>query len=89
MKNLPIVRHFEGNKNHFTITDNEKIIFQSYETIIAIYYLDNDNVILDTNAESYSRTTTTYLNKFLRNIAGKKITSRESYKAFGRANLNE
>jgi hypothetical protein len=88
MKNLPIVRNFE-NKNHFTITDNEKIIFQSYETIIAIYYLENENVILDTNAEKYSPTTTKYLNSFLRKIAGKEITSRKSYKAFNRDNLNE
>lgn len=49
--------------NQFKIYHNNKVFFQSYDTIIA--KIDGDKTILDTYALGYSRTTSKYLYKFL------------------------
>lgn len=49
--------------NQFIIEDNSKTYFQSYETIIALK--EGGRIIIDDNAENYSRTTSKYLYKFL------------------------
>ena len=50
--------------NQFIITDDEgREIFQSYETIIAI--VDDGEIILDSDALDYSKTTSKYLYLFL------------------------
>lgn len=50
-------------KNQFLITDGDKRIFQSYNTVIAIN--DNGEITLDANSWDYSQTTGKYRNKFL------------------------
>ena len=50
--------------NQFIITDDKgRKFFQSYETIIAI--VDDGEIILDSDALDYSRTTSKYLYLFL------------------------
>ena len=50
--------------NQFIITDDDgREIFQSYETIIAI--VDDGEIILDSDALDYSKTTSKYLYLFL------------------------
>ena len=54
--------------NQFQIVNNDTIYFQSYETIIAKINkrtMYSDEIILDTNALNYSRTTSKHLYKFL------------------------
>lgn len=53
--------------NQFIIRDGKKTYFQSYATVIAVYEGDSvqDKVTIDTNALSYSRTTSKYLYQFL------------------------
>jgi hypothetical protein len=50
--------------NQFTIETDNAIYFQSYESIIA--KIENQIIYLDSKFWNYSRTTTTYLNQFLR-----------------------
>lgn len=49
--------------NQFIITDGNKEVFQSYNTVIA----ENrgGQIVLDVSAYDYSRTTSRYLNQFL------------------------
>lgn len=61
------VSQFEGKngavKNQFIIRDGEKIIFQSYDSVIAIK--SKGKVTLDENRWDYSVTTGKYRNQFL------------------------
>jgi hypothetical protein len=71
-----------GNKvaNQFIITTKRKIIFQSYNSIIAMRSLNTNKVTLDKNYWDYSVTTGKYRNDFLgEGIAEtrKKIKSKE------------
>lgn len=50
------------NKNQFLIEDDEKLIFQSYDSTVAI--LENGQLILGKNWD-YSNTTLRHLYKFL------------------------
>ena len=50
--------------NQFIITDKDRTIFQSYDSIIAIKWNDGD-VFLDKTYWDYSRTTGKYRNQFL------------------------
>jgi hypothetical protein len=54
-----------GNKapNQFIIRSKNKIVFQSYESIIAIK--ENDTVLLDQKYWNFSDTTSKYRNLFL------------------------
>ena len=78
--------------NQFIIEDSGKIYFQSYETIIAKID-ERRRVILDHNAEHYSKTTSKYLYTFLADYAPN-VSSREQAKqdikngCFWRMNLN-
>lgn len=56
----------KGNSvpNQFIITDDDKTIFQSYSSVIAIQYA-NGKIVLDVNKWDYSKTTGTYRNQFL------------------------
>ena len=49
--------------NQFIISDGGRDIFQSYKTIIAIVSVND--IVLDTGALDYSRTTCKYLYQFL------------------------
>ncbi len=49
--------------NQFIIEHEGKVYFQSYQTIIAVK--EAGKIIIDTNAENYSRTTSKYLYQFL------------------------
>ena len=51
--------------NQFKIVTKDKEIFQSYETIICEYNFIKREIILDTNALNYSKTTSKYLYLFL------------------------
>ena len=50
--------------NQFIITDKNRTIFQSYDSIIAIKWNDGD-IFLDKTYWDYSRTTGKYRNQFL------------------------
>ena len=60
------VRQFEGYngpvRNQFILEGDGKVIFQSYSTIIAMK--ENGKIIIDNEAENYSRTTSKYLYQF-------------------------
>lgn len=65
--------------NQFIITDKDRTIFQSYDSIIAIKWDDGD-IFLDKTYWDYSRTTGKYRNQFLGediNTTRKKIKSKE------------
>ena len=55
-----------GNKiaNQFIYRDDEKAVFQSYSSVIAIRYSDG-RIELDANTWDYSKTTGRYRNQFL------------------------
>ena len=57
----------KGNSipNQFIITNDEWVIFQSYDTIIARYSLDKMKIQLDAEYWDYSKTTAKYRNIFL------------------------
>lgn len=61
------VRNFEGRngavKNQFQIEIDGKIIFQSYNSVIAIK--ENGKITLDETYWDYSKTTGKYRNQFL------------------------
>lgn len=88
MLELKKVSNYFGVKNQFVITDEDKIVFQSYETLIAVYYRKSKTVILDTDAENYSRTTSKYLKRFIEEIAGDYINCKKDYSRYKRENLN-
>lgn len=52
------------NKNQFVIEEGERIIFQSYESIIAIYESRSQSLTLGRDW-AYSRTTTKHLYLFI------------------------
>lgn len=76
--------------NQFIIEDgigeNWKVCFQSYNTVIA--EITSDGLILDDNAENYSRTTSKYLYQFIKEYVGENYACREELHRFKRANLN-
>jgi hypothetical protein len=51
--------------NQFIIYDDEWVIFQSYESIIARYSFDKMKIELDSKYWNYSKTTSKYRNIFL------------------------
>lgn len=85
---LQKISNYFGVKNQFVIMDEDKIVFQSYETLIAVYHRKSRTVILDDNAENYSRTTSKYLKRFIEEIAGDCINSKKDYNRYKRENLN-
>ena len=54
--------------NQFIIRDNGKVIFQSYETIIAL--IEDGTIYIDKYCCEYSRTTTKYLIEFVNKETG-------------------
>ena len=83
------VQNFDGRngkvKNQFIITDGDKTIFQSYDSVIAIK--ENGKITLDEKFWDYSTTTGKYRNQFLneeKKDTEKKIASGE----YILANLN-
>ena len=73
------------NKNQFVINDDNKKIFQSYDSVIAV--IENGKVTLDANTWDYSKTTGKHRNLFLsesKKDTEKKIKSGE----YILANLN-
>ena len=63
MKNIMKVEQLES-KNQFVMEDDKKLIFQSYDSIIAIYDKENDVMTLGKDWD-YSTTTSKYLYKFI------------------------
>lgn len=59
----------KGNKvaNQFIIEYGNYTVFQSYNTLIAVYDHENDVLYLDEN--KYSHTTSKYTNRFIREYA--------------------
>ena len=51
-------------KNQFILENDEQLIFQSYNSIIAVYDKENDEMTLGNNWD-YSTTTSKYLYKFI------------------------
>lgn len=68
------------------IGDDWKVCFQSYNTVIA--EVTSDGLILDENAENYSRTTSKYMYQFIKEYAGENYAYRDELYRFKRANLN-
>jgi hypothetical protein len=50
--------------NHFILNTNDLLVFQSYQTIVAIY--DQRHSLLYIDEFKYSRTTSKHLNKFIK-----------------------
>ena len=71
--------------NQFIIEDGNKVYFQSYQTIIAVK--ENGKIVIDTDAENYSRTTSKYLYQFL-NTDRKNLLQDVKAGRIIRANLN-
>ena len=71
--------------NQFIIEDGGKIWFQSYQTIIA--KIDGGKIVIDTDAENYSKTTSKYLYQFL-NTDRKSLLQAVKDGRIVRANLN-
>ena len=88
MLGLKKVSNYFGVKNQFVIADEDKIVFQSYETLIAVYHRKSRTVILDIDAENYSRTTSKYLKRFIEEIVGDCINSKKDYNKYEREDLN-
>lgn len=63
MKNIMKVEQFEV-KNQFILEDDKQLIFQSYNSIIAVYDKENDEMVLGYDW-NYSTTTSKYLYKFI------------------------
>lgn len=63
VKNMISDKTGRAISNQFIIEDNSKTYFQSYNTVIAMK--EGKKIIIDDNAENYSRTTSKYLYKFL------------------------
>ena len=70
MKNITITNFTSSNgnriTNQFLITTKTKVIFQSYNSIIAERDIKTGKIILDVNKWDYSNTTGKYRNQFLR-----------------------
>lgn len=69
IKNIMIVSNMlssRGNKvpNQFIIEFDRFTVFQSYNTLIAVY--DHENDVMYQDKEKYSNTTSKYLNRFIR-----------------------
>jgi len=79
-----------GNKiaNQFIIDTNNKEIFQSYNTIIAIKNYKNGKTYLDKNSWNYSNTTSKYRNIFL-NEKTKETLEKIKNKEYILKNLNK
>ena len=65
-----LVKNMLSNKNNsipnqFIIYDDEWVIFQSYESIIARYSFNKMKIELDSKYWNYSKTTSKYRNIFL------------------------
>lgn len=54
--------------NQYLITTGDKIIFQSYKTIIFTYYRNKNKIVFDTKESSYTKTTCKYLGIALEKI---------------------
>lgn len=63
MKNIMKVEQFESKKQ-FVLKDDKRLIFQSYNSIIAIYDKEKDRLTLGRDWD-YSTTTSKYLYKFI------------------------
>jgi len=65
VENFTSPRSYKAVANQFKITIGNKIYFQSYKTIIAVY--DKGILTVDTGALDYSTTTCKYLYEFTGN----------------------
>ena len=68
MENMPKVIRLADNQ--YIIKIGGKLIFQSYESTMAVYDTENGFIRLDNNKDNYTRTTSKYLNMFLRDYCG-------------------
>lgn len=73
--------------NQFTIDDGDRILFQSYKSIIAIKYPYTRQVILDNGTWNYSNTTSKYRNIFLGETT-KETTAKIKDGTYELSNLN-
>lgn len=71
--------------NQFIVTDGEKTILQSYQSVIAIK--ENEKVTLDSRYWDYSKTTGKYRNQFL-NETKKETEAKIKAGAYILADLN-
>lgn len=68
MENMPKVITLANNQ--YVIKIGNKLIFQSYETTMAFADIITKEVILHNDANCYTRTTSKYLNRFLKEYCG-------------------
>jgi len=70
ISDLPVVQNFTSSNsndvpNQFLIKFKDKIVFQSYSSIIAVKVHSTGKIYLDANKWDYSKTTGRYRNEFL------------------------
>lgn len=81
MRVRQMTNNYNGNSvmNHFIITDGNKTILQSYDSIVAI--VDKDKLGLKSltlgRDWDYSRTTMKYVHQFLEQTLGWNVTARK------------
>lgn len=68
MENMPKI--ITMSNNQYIIKIGNKLIFQSYKATMAFVNIDTHEAILDNNERNYTRTTSKYLNRFLKDYCG-------------------
>lgn len=79
---MKTVKFLAPNQCYFY--SNEKIVFQSYETIVATvenYENGNQPIVKITDGQPQSKTTAKYLNIFLREVLG--VDNHKDFKKYG------
>ena len=88
VKNITSLRSNKPIANQFKIHYNEWLIFQSYDSIIAVTTDSKNYILLDEKYSNYSRTTSKYLHQFLA-MNRKEIVEKELEGKLIYTNLNE
>ena len=88
VKNITSLRSNKPISNQFIIHYNEWLIFQSYDSIIAVTTDSKNYILLDEKYSNYSRTTSKYLYQFLA-MNRKEIVEKELEGKLIYTNLNE
>ena len=74
------VENLNGAKNQFIIYTKKAVIFQSYETPIAVYVRESKDIFV--REGDYSRTTIKHMNRFINEIVDVNEVKYASAEAF-------
>lgn len=79
MKRFPFVSQL-ANKNQFVIEYNNYTVFQSYNSIMAVYDKEKNSIVIDNDETNFTKTTSKHLYMFFEmfgiNIHSKKDLSK-------------